>query len=831
MAKRGRATIEAIAAPIDVETYGFVERPAECVPLGRGDYFAAGLAAIVAMLAYLRTLPPTITGEDCGEFVTAAYTLGIAHPPGYPLFCMLGKLFTIILPFGTVAWRVAFMTSFFGAATCFVVCLIIIKLARHCLQDLPDATVRICAVAAAAALAVSREFWKQNVVVETYSLNAFLMTLGMLLLLTWYETRNKRLLYAFAVTFGLGLCNHHTTHFLGPIYALFILSVDRRPWFRWQTYLWMAGIALGIWVVIHAYLPLRAMTNPPNNWGNPSNWENFWDVVMRQQYTFGFTKDPRTPDRFLGQSGVFLNRYLWEFTPWLLWLPFLGIYPLWKRHRRALGLTFGTFLYVVLGFILVINFDLDKESIWVNTKFWIPAYVMASVLLGVGLAWLASLKVGQLQMKWLAIPFGIAVFVCPLLTHYNASDKSDYYFAYDYAKNLLATMEPNAIYFPTADNATFPVLYLQAVEGMRRDVLIANKYGYPEEAAYKDMPFDLKGQFHKIPTESEGIVIEDWVIANTDRPVYFTKKRPVNNIPGATMVNAGLLYRVSAPKSPAPTDRDYWSEYEWHVDMDGLTSQAKILNKEYSAEHVASEYHFSRGRDYFDKGDIENATREMEVALAIVGESKETLNNVATAFAEYGQLEEAKKYYEKSVALAPDYEMAMQNYAKVCMETGDYAKALSLFQRLIDKQPAADTCMGAVQCLKELRRFDEALDMLEFMAKNEPKNAQLPREMGMIYLHELHQPEMAKTLFTQSLKLDPNQTDLIALMTAPQAPGLAPDLPTPNGGMSGTNEVHRVNEAPTGAPENLVPKPPVPTLDKLSPSPLRSEVANIPWRG
>lgn len=798
-AKRARGVAGADVAPVDLDTYGLVERPADSVPLGRGDYLAAGLAALVALLMYLRTLPPTITGEDCGEFVTAAYTLGIAHPPGYPLFCLLGKLFTIILPFNTIAWRVAFMTSFFGAATCFVVCLIIIKLARHSLQNVSANLTRVSAVAAAAALAVSQEFWKQNVVVETYSLNAFLMTLGMLFLLTWYETRNKRLLYAFAVTFGLGLCNHHTTHFLGPIYVLFILSVDHRPWLRWQTYVRMAGIVLAIWVVIHLYLPIRAMTNPPNNWGNPSTWENFWDVVMRQQYTFGFTKDPRTLDRFLGQSGVFLHRYLWEFTPWLVWMPLLGILPLWKRHRRALGLTLGTFIYVVLGLILVINFDLDKESIWVNTKFWIPAYVMAAVLLGVGLVWLTSLRLGQFQMKWLAVPLGIAVFISPFLTHYKASDKSDYYFAYDYAKNLLATLEPDAIYFPTADNATFPVLYLQAVEGMRPDVLLANKYGYPEEAAYKDMPFDLRGRFHKIPTESEGVAIEDWVIANTDRPVYFTKKRHVNNIPGATMVNAGLLYRVSTPKNPAPTDRDYWSEYEWHVDMDDLDAAAEITNKEYSAEHVTSEYHFSRGRDYFDKGDIENAAREMEAALSIVGESKETLNNIATAFAEYGQLEEAKKYYQKSVELAPDYEMALQNYAKVSIETGDYAKALSLFQRLIDKQPAADTCLGAVQCLKELRRFDEALDLLEFMAKNEPRNAQLPREMGMIYLHEKQQPEMAKTLFTQSLKLDPSQTDLIALMTAPQAPGLAPELPTDA----------------VGPYENITPKPPVPNIPEI----------------
>ena len=73
---------------------------------------------------------PTITGDDSGELVSAAYTLGIAHPPGYPLWCMLGKLFTIIVPYGSIAWRVGFMSAFFGATTAALLCLIVIRLSK-----------------------------------------------------------------------------------------------------------------------------------------------------------------------------------------------------------------------------------------------------------------------------------------------------------------------------------------------------------------------------------------------------------------------------------------------------------------------------------------------------------------------------------------------------------------------------------------------------------------------------------------------------------------------------------------------------------------------------
>lgn len=71
-------------------------------PSGSELFFAAALPSYIL---YVRTLAPTVTSEDSGELITAAYTLGIAHPPGYPLWCILGKLFSLI-PLGNVAWRV-----------------------------------------------------------------------------------------------------------------------------------------------------------------------------------------------------------------------------------------------------------------------------------------------------------------------------------------------------------------------------------------------------------------------------------------------------------------------------------------------------------------------------------------------------------------------------------------------------------------------------------------------------------------------------------------------------------------------------------------------------
>src|SRR5579864_622195 len=68
-----------------------------------------------AFAVYLRTMCPTLYWGDCGELATAAYNLGIAHPTGYPLWCLLAHLWTHLVPYGTVIWRLNTMSAFFGA--------------------------------------------------------------------------------------------------------------------------------------------------------------------------------------------------------------------------------------------------------------------------------------------------------------------------------------------------------------------------------------------------------------------------------------------------------------------------------------------------------------------------------------------------------------------------------------------------------------------------------------------------------------------------------------------------------------------------------------------
>ncbi|MFN2185792.1 MAG: protein O-mannosyl-transferase family, partial [Anaerolineae bacterium] len=132
--------------------------------------FAASLAL------YVQTLAPSVAAlfDDSLEFPLVSYRLGIAHPTGYPLYTLLGKLYTL-LPWHDVAWRVNLLSAVAGALTVALVYLVARQLGAR----------RLPALLGAAALAASPVFWSQAVVAEVYTLTGAFIALLLWLALRW----------------------------------------------------------------------------------------------------------------------------------------------------------------------------------------------------------------------------------------------------------------------------------------------------------------------------------------------------------------------------------------------------------------------------------------------------------------------------------------------------------------------------------------------------------------------------------------------------------------------------------------------------------------------
>ncbi|MFL6570943.1 MAG: DUF2723 domain-containing protein, partial [Burkholderiales bacterium] len=177
-------------------------------PTSRAGWVHAGLVAAALFALYAATAPRTVALEDDGLFILASYYLGGAHPPGYPLFVLIGKLFTL-LPIGSVAYRVHLASAFFGAVSCGILWLCARALLGH----------RVPAYLAAFGFGVSPVFWSQSIIAEVYTLNTFFfLTLTLLALRACpphaeapapaAPAAGDRLMPWIAFLYGLSLSNH-----------------------------------------------------------------------------------------------------------------------------------------------------------------------------------------------------------------------------------------------------------------------------------------------------------------------------------------------------------------------------------------------------------------------------------------------------------------------------------------------------------------------------------------------------------------------------------------------------------------------------------------------
>ena len=200
-------------------------------------YRLLGLLVFLTTLGlYLDTVAPTVSFWDCGEFIACSYILGVPHPPGAPLYILLGRLFSLI-PFGEVAWRVNLMSVVPSALGIWFVYLSTVALARRALGggalqvfgDIRDYSVMAGAALASLSLAVSYTYWFNSIEAEVYGYSIFFATLGLWLILYWEGTQhgsnNDRWLFVIVYMFGLG----------GGIHLLCLLTIPSLLILAWYA--------------------------------------------------------------------------------------------------------------------------------------------------------------------------------------------------------------------------------------------------------------------------------------------------------------------------------------------------------------------------------------------------------------------------------------------------------------------------------------------------------------------------------------------------------------------------------------------------------------------
>jgi len=425
----------------------------------------------VAFFLYLSTLAPTLLFADGGEFQFVPYLLGISHPTGYPLYLILGWLWSHLLPFGDVAYRMNLFSAIWGGITVGLLYLVGLLLLTQAKME-PLYLRRGVSVLAALAFATSRTFWSQAIIAEVYTFNTFFVALTLLFLLLWAEKEERRFLYLFALAYGLSLTHHRTMALLAPAYLLFIWLTDSRP-FRQPRWALSLFLLLLLPQFLYLYIPLRAPATPYIHLSLAPGrelilYENslrgFLKHVLGQAYGSRLGLYVTWPE-FLGGAFRFLEGQF--LLPGIL-LGLLGLFRLLRAPKPflLLFLSYGS----IFAFCLL-HFRGDIKV------FFIPTYLIFALWIALGAGALAegarwvvkrrlALLNGGVLLLLASLPLGL------LMRNYQEVDRSHDLRARHFWEALLAEPIPQGAILATNDrNEMMPLWYLQQVEGVRPDLL------------------------------------------------------------------------------------------------------------------------------------------------------------------------------------------------------------------------------------------------------------------------------------------------------------------------------------------------------------------------
>ena len=189
------------------------------------------MSGLLAFFLYLRTLAPGVLGGDSGEFQFAAWLGGFVHPTGYPLYLLLGWLWTHMLPLHDPAWRMNAFSALWGGVATGLVYLLALRMLRQVTLQPGWLTRDFSALLfAALTFAVTPTFWSQATLAEVYTLNAALVAAILLGMVTWGQTGSRRALYGAALLYGLSLAHHRTTLLYLPAIAIFMWLAMRQQY-------------------------------------------------------------------------------------------------------------------------------------------------------------------------------------------------------------------------------------------------------------------------------------------------------------------------------------------------------------------------------------------------------------------------------------------------------------------------------------------------------------------------------------------------------------------------------------------------------------------------
>jgi hypothetical protein len=532
---------------------------------------------------------------------------------------------------------------------------------------------------------------------------------------------------------------------LTALVAAFLLwgFLSRR--YRFNTrFVLLGGFLFVAGVLVHLYLPIRSRLNPPIDEADPETWQAFWDVLNRTQYGPSSIWKRKSP--FPIQLEMFWDYFRMQYTALPLFLGFVGVAGHVRRHLKSFLPVLALFLVASLGLVVYLNFkypvekymdvvpDITMHEVRNRDYFYTPAFYVFAFWIAVGVAYglalvrekLAALRGVGAAVVALLVGVGIALPALPLAANYHEADRSGDYVARDYGANMLASVDQNGIIFTNGDNDTFPLWYLQEVEGFRKDISVVNlsllntpwymlqiksrapstpmnftddeiagfRYGtrLAQDMLYRAGGLELMLDKGKILRVQDLGVLDIIRANNWERPIYFAVTVSSDNKIGLDeyLTLEGLVFKIGEEKGEkfAINVEKTMHLMENVYDYRGLfdptvhkTDNTRKLLSNYAAAYARC------GREFMKAGEKDKAKSAFERAAEIVPHDYELQLAVAHSYYQLGELENAQTTYQTLKEMRPGRPEAYQALIFVHASRGEEDLARLVLEEWLARQP------------------------------------------------------------------------------------------------------------------------------------------------
>jgi len=532
-----------------------------------------------SLLIYIFTLCPTVFWWDSGEFIANIAVLGIPHRPGFPIYILLGKFFSLLSFFNpafggifNLALKINFLSALFSAFSLLTFYFVFFEMLELFFPGIAQKKTQAIASASAFLLVLgfTYSFWIQAVRAEVYSLSIFFFALLLFLSLQYLKTGHLKHIYLFFFVLGLGLGNHHLSllsstpalFFLifsssGISHSSFVMNLRRVP-------LYILFFLLGL--SIYLYLPIRSSANPILAWGDTKSISGSASSIV------AFESLKNLNLNFLSSIGENISGIIYLFYDQLTLVCFLisllGMIFLAKYGKRFLIFL----LLLILGNCASVIF-MTTEFISTNPDlhgYLLSSFFSLALLYGLGVFFIIhELRNQSSVIRHLSFVIFLLISFIPLSKHFAYANLSTNRIAYNYGYNTIQDLDSNSVLFVDNVNLNFILRELQYAEKIRKDVRIIDRGRLSFEWYANQKRKELKDLFLGVPDHLWGealfrLLLKRCVDQNIPTYMEFTE---VDSSLVNYLIPSGYVFKLSKKRIDKISDEILLNQKRWEKDV------------------------------------------------------------------------------------------------------------------------------------------------------------------------------------------------------------------------------------------------------------------------